>query len=160
MGKGLGFKSSGTFPEDLSSQCPAERSEEFDGHEWALTTLKAHILWKDPDALTLSPVLANLYMETIQRDAQAKGGLLAAAKDLYARTVQFTKTHKERGTEERYISSPKNFLADGVYATVEMPAVRKWLPVESDEECEKRLREEGRERRRAANAAKEVAATV
>ena len=155
LGKGKGSAFSGNFPEG-----EGEPNQNFEGAEWALRTAKAYPLWKDPDAQDISPVLGNLYMETIEREAPARGGKLPAAEWLLARVVRFGQMHKERGTDPQFIPSLKNFLTDGVYATVEMPATRTRLSVESDEDCETRLRGEGRERRRAANGAKEVAATV
>lgn len=108
-----------SFPE--KNQEPEDPS--FEGSEWALKTCKAYPLWKDPDALAVSPVLGDQYMQVIEREAPARGGELQAAEWLLARVVQFAKQHKEARTEDRYIPSLKNFLADGLYAQVAMPVV-------------------------------------
>jgi uncharacterized protein YdaU (DUF1376 family) len=127
------------LPESDTPDCPNKNQSEdepsFDGSEWALKTCKAYPLWKDPDALTVPRFVEDLYMETIQREAPARGGELAAAEWLLERVVQFGKQHKEAETEDRYIPSLKNFLSGGLYAQVAMPVIHQQKPEMTQEEA-------------------------
>jgi uncharacterized protein YdaU (DUF1376 family) len=122
-------------PPSFPNKNPEPEDPDFDGSEWTLKTCKAYPLWKDPDALTVSPALGNLYMEVVEREAPARGGKQAAAEWLLARVVQFAKQHKEAGTEDRYIPSLKNWLTDGSYASVQIPVVRQQKPEMTQEEA-------------------------
>jgi hypothetical protein len=109
---------------------------------------------------TVAPArLAETYRQTIEAEAPSRGGLVRTAQWFLEVTREFARQSADR--EPQFIMGLDKFLRQG-YAEVKMPrtAGSKYIPKESDEECEKRLREEARERRRAANAAKEVAATV
>lgn len=88
--------------------------------EWALKTCKAYPKWNDPDALTVSPARAELYIQTIERESPARGGNLAAAEWLLARVEQFAK--EKAGVSHEYIPSIENFLQKGLYSDVKMPA--------------------------------------
>jgi hypothetical protein len=129
--------------------------ERFDGSEWALKTFKAYPTWGDPDALVAPPRLADAYMQTIEAEAPSRGGLLEAAGWFLEVTEEFARQSADK--EPKFIMQLEKFLRQG-YAEVKLPRkANKYVPSESDEECEKRLREENRDRRRAA---REVAATV
>jgi hypothetical protein len=159
LGRGLGSTLSGNIPEDGSSQCRAEPYEDFDGSEWALNTFKAYPTSGDMEATVAPARLAETYRQTIEAEAPSRGGLVRTAQWFLGVTREFARQSADR--EPQFIMGLDKFLRQG-YAEVKMPRASgsKYIPKESDEECERRLREEARERRRAANTAKEVAATA
>jgi hypothetical protein len=128
---------------------------EFDGSVWALQTFKAYPTWGNPDALVAPARLSEIYLETVEREAPARGGMLKAAEWLLAVTQEFARQSVD--VERRYLMQLEKFLRQG-YAEVKMPArgTTKFIPKQSDEAEELRLREEARARRR--QAVQEVAA--
>ena len=116
----------------------------FDGDEWALRTLKQYPSWADPDAIVVPPSLGNLYMQVIEREQERQGGVLRAAEWFMGVVQEYARQH----LDGQYIMSLEKFLRHG-YAEVKPAEVAtKYVPPESDEECEARLSREARERRR------------
>jgi hypothetical protein len=132
------------------NECAAGYDEAFDGSEWALKTFKEYPKWGDPDATVVPASLGELYMATIEAEAPARCGLLKTAEWLLDVTREFAKQSAD--TEPKFIPGLEKFLRQG-YAEVKLPTSRRltgpYVPAESDEECEKRLREEARQRRAA-----------
>lgn len=154
VGGGIG---KGEGKEKLDEPCP----DDFDGSEWALRTFKAYPTWNDPTATVAPARLSDAYMATIEAEAPSRGGLLKTAEWFLEITQEFAR--QSVGKEQQFIMGLEKFIRQG-YVEVKLlhTTSPKHIPKESDEECERRLREEARERRRAANAAaaKEVEATV
>ncbi len=154
VGVGVGV-GKGKGKEKLDEPFP----DNFDGSEWALRTFKAYPTWNDPSATVAPARLSDAYMATIEAEAPSRGGLLKTAEWFLEITQEFAR--QSAGKDPQFIMGLEKFLRQG-YVEVKLPRANsgKHIPKESDEECEKRLRREGRERRRAANAAKGVTATV
>ncbi len=132
-------------PPSETSTTPATEEREFDGSEWALKTCKAYPSWTNQDATQVPPSYGYLYQDTIDREAEAKGGKLAAAEWLLGLVQEYARQHPD--PEDQYIMRIENFLRQG-YNEVKMPAKRKvYVPAETDEECAVRVQRENRERR-------------
>jgi hypothetical protein len=145
----------------LSRQAEAEAeaeinttpSADFDGSEWALRTFKAYPTWGDPDATVIPARLGDAYMQTIESEAPSRGGLIKTAQWFLEVTQEFAR--QSAGKEQQFIMGLEKFIRQG-YAEVKMPSratASRYIPAESDEECEKRLRAEARDRRSAAQEA-------
>ena len=124
---------------------PTETSDEFDGSEWALKTCKAYPSWTNQNATQVPPSYGYLYQDTIDREAGARGGRLAAAEWFLGLVQEYASQHPD--PDDQYIMAIDKFLRQG-YNEVKMPAKRKvYVPAETDEECAVRCQRENRERR-------------
>jgi len=81
---------------------PEEQLQRFGGHEWCVKTVKAHPLWKNPDAVDVPATVSNAYIEAVEVEAKRfNGNLELAAQDILARTLAFARKVKA-GTEKAF----------------------------------------------------------
>jgi hypothetical protein len=145
LGKGMGPGAS-NHVNSAEASSVVQRDAEFDGSAWALATFKAYPTWGDPDATVAPARLADAYMRTIEAEAPSRGGLRKTAEWFLEVTREFDR--QSAGKEPQFIMGLEKFIRQG-YAEVKVPARAgtRYIPPESDEDCEKRLREEARQRR-------------
>ena len=159
FGSGFGFGSgsgSGTgsrdYPRNVQS-IPAPQTDptdDFDGSEWALKTIKAHPLWKEPDAVALPRNLLDLYLECIEEAVLIKGGRAKAAEDILERTIQYA--CEMEGQEKRFIPTIRRFFEERLYNTVARPLESVTEHEDNSEEAQQRAFEEADQRREKRNA--------
>ena len=85
-----------------------EPDDGFDGHEWCLRTLKAYPGWNQ-EATFPPRAHSDLYLEVIQNEAPAHGGMVGAAEWLLGVTQEYARQHSD-GT---YVMGIEKFLRSG-----------------------------------------------